>query len=105
MVPHIRIEEAIQKVLGGEEGGQLNVVVTSVPDEKRGERLVVVHTKLDISPADLCRKLANSGMPNLWIPSADSFIEVEAIPVLGSGKIDLKAVSDIAKQHYCTVKR
>jgi acyl-[acyl-carrier-protein]-phospholipid O-acyltransferase/long-chain-fatty-acid--[acyl-carrier-protein] ligase len=101
MVPHLRIEDAIQKVLGGEESGQLHFVVTSVPDEKRGERLVVVHTMLDRTPADICSKLATSGMPNLWIPSADSFIEVEAIPVLGSGKIDLKAVSDIAKLRYC----
>jgi acyl-[acyl-carrier-protein]-phospholipid O-acyltransferase/long-chain-fatty-acid--[acyl-carrier-protein] ligase len=99
MVPHIRIEEAIQKLLNTEEG-QLSVVVTSLPDEKRGERLIVIHTKLEMSPEEICRKLGASGLPNLWIPSADSFFEVEAIPVLGSGKTDLKAVADLAKQ-YC----
>jgi hypothetical protein len=40
------------------------------------------------------------GVPNLWIPSADSFLHVESIPVLGSGKTDLKAVSDLAKKHF-----
>jgi acyl-[acyl-carrier-protein]-phospholipid O-acyltransferase/long-chain-fatty-acid--[acyl-carrier-protein] ligase len=96
MVPHIRIEEAIQKILGLDEG-QLSVVVTSVPDEKKGERLVVVHTALQKSPKEICEELGKIGVPNLWIPGADSFMEVEAIPVLGSGKTDLKAVSDLAK--------
>jgi acyl-[acyl-carrier-protein]-phospholipid O-acyltransferase / long-chain-fatty-acid--[acyl-carrier-protein] ligase len=103
MVPHIRIEEAIQKILGVEESTQLCVVVTSVPDEKKGERIVVVHTPLSMTPKEICEKLGKIGVPNLWIPSHDSFIEVEIIPVLGSGKTDLKAVSDIAKQQFCCV--
>lgn len=99
MVPHIRIEEAIQKILGLDEG-QLSVVVTSVPDEKKGERLIVVHTPLDKSPKEICEQLLKIGVPNLWIPGTDSFMEVEAIPVLGSGKTDLKAVSDLAKSRF-----
>jgi acyl-[acyl-carrier-protein]-phospholipid O-acyltransferase/long-chain-fatty-acid--[acyl-carrier-protein] ligase len=100
MVPHIRIEEAIQKILGVEENGQLNVVVTSVPDERKGERLVVVHAPLTMSSKEICDRLGNIGVPNLWIPSADSFLEVESIPILGSGKTDLKAISDLAKCHF-----
>jgi acyl-[acyl-carrier-protein]-phospholipid O-acyltransferase / long-chain-fatty-acid--[acyl-carrier-protein] ligase len=100
MVPHIRIEEAIQKILGVEESTQLCVVVTSVPDERKGERLIVVHTPLSISPKEICERLTKIGVPNLWIPDADSFLEVETIPVLGSGKTDLKAVSDLAKMHF-----
>jgi acyl-[acyl-carrier-protein]-phospholipid O-acyltransferase / long-chain-fatty-acid--[acyl-carrier-protein] ligase len=100
MVPHIRIEEAIQKILGCEENGQLSVVVTSVPDEKKGERLVVVHTPLTMTPHEICHRLGTIGVPNLWIPSADSFVEIESIPILGSGKTDLKAVADIAKHHF-----
>ncbi len=99
MVPHLLVEEAIQKVLGGDED-ELKAVVTSVPDERKGERLVVVHTRLDIRPEEICRKLAEMGLQNLWIPSADSFVEVESVPVLGSGKTDLKAVADLAKQHF-----
>jgi acyl-[acyl-carrier-protein]-phospholipid O-acyltransferase/long-chain-fatty-acid--[acyl-carrier-protein] ligase len=100
MVPHLLVEEAIQKALGGDED-ELRAVVTSVPDEKKGERLVVVHTKLNMTPEEICRKLTEAGLPNLWIPSMDSFLEVEAIPVLGSGKTDLKAVADLAKRHFC----
>jgi acyl-[acyl-carrier-protein]-phospholipid O-acyltransferase/long-chain-fatty-acid--[acyl-carrier-protein] ligase len=99
MVPHIRIEEAIQKILGLDES-QLSVVVTSVPDERKGERLVVVHTPLAMTPKEIVEQLGKVGVPNLWIPSADSFLQVETIPVLGSGKTDLKAVSDLAKSHF-----
>jgi acyl-[acyl-carrier-protein]-phospholipid O-acyltransferase/long-chain-fatty-acid--[acyl-carrier-protein] ligase len=104
MVPHIRIEEAIQKILGTEESTQLSVVVTSVPDERKGERLVVVHTPLSMTPQQICEELGKIGVPNLWIPDAGNFMEGEAIPVLGSGKTDLKAVSDLAKEHFARGK-
>jgi acyl-[acyl-carrier-protein]-phospholipid O-acyltransferase/long-chain-fatty-acid--[acyl-carrier-protein] ligase len=78
----------------------MKLVVTSAPDERKGERLVVVHTQLDRSPDEICRQLGASGLPNLWIPGSDSFMEVESIPVLGSGKTDLKAVADLAKRHF-----
>jgi acyl-[acyl-carrier-protein]-phospholipid O-acyltransferase/long-chain-fatty-acid--[acyl-carrier-protein] ligase len=100
MVPHVRIEEALQTILGGEMDGEIKAVVTAVPDESRGERLVVVHTRLNISPDEICRRLATAGLPNLWIPSPDSFLEVESIPLLGSGKVDLKAVADLAGEHF-----
>jgi acyl-[acyl-carrier-protein]-phospholipid O-acyltransferase/long-chain-fatty-acid--[acyl-carrier-protein] ligase len=71
-----------------------------VPDERKGERLVVVHTQLDVSPDEICDQLSSMGIPNLWIPGTDSFIEVDSIPVLGSGKTDLKALADLAKRHF-----
>src|SRR3954462_9190533 len=74
MVPHIRIEESIQKILGLDES-QLTVVVTSVPDQRKGERILGVHTRLAMSPTDICERLGKVGVPNLWIKSADSFLE------------------------------
>ena len=57
MVPHIRVEEAIGQTLGlGED--DLKIVVTSVPDEKKGERLVVLYTELVEPPEEICRALA-----------------------------------------------
>ena len=82
MVPHIRIEEAIRKLLELDED-ELRLAVAAVPDEKKGERLVVLHTGLPLSGEDICRRLAQSGLPPLWIPSADSFRQVEAIPGAG----------------------
>jgi acyl-[acyl-carrier-protein]-phospholipid O-acyltransferase/long-chain-fatty-acid--[acyl-carrier-protein] ligase len=71
-----------------------------VPDDKKGERIVVVHTQLDHSPQEICTHLAGLGLPNLWIPSPDSFLQVEAIPLLGTGKLDLKGLAEVAKAHY-----
>lgn len=99
MVPHMNIEEAINRILGaGEE--HLLAVVTAAPDVKKGERLVVIHTAIDKSPEQICQELAETGLPNLWIPSSDSFCQVEQIPVLGTGKLDLKAMKDLALERF-----
>ncbi len=95
MVPHIRVEEAIAAVLRLDEDDP-KVAVTSVPDPKKGERLVVLYTELARSPEEICRALQAHGLPPLWIPSADSFHRVAALPLLGTGKLDLKRVKDVA---------
>lgn len=99
MVPHIKIEEALAKIVGASED-EIKVVVTAVPDEKRGERIVVVHTKLDKTPDAIVKELQAAGIPNLWIPGTDSFLEVEAIPVLGTGKLDLRGLKTVALERY-----
>jgi len=98
MVPHILIEETLSRLIGSEE--ELKAAVTSVPDPKRGERLVVLHTPLDKTPEELCKGLAQEGLPNLFIPSPDSFHQVAELPVLGSGKLDLKAIQKIAGARF-----
>ncbi len=98
MIPHIQIEEALTSFLNDENYDSQKVAVTAVPDPKRGERLVVLHTQLEQSPAELCRQLRESGLPNLFVPSEDSFFEVDEIPILGSGKLDLKRMKEVAMQ-------
>jgi acyl-[acyl-carrier-protein]-phospholipid O-acyltransferase/long-chain-fatty-acid--[acyl-carrier-protein] ligase len=99
MVPHGRVEEELGRLLSeGPDDDQLRAVVTAVPDEKKGERLVVLHLPLRQSVAELRQGLSAAGLPNLYIPSEDSFLEVEAIPLLGSGKQDLKSAQRIARQ-------
>ena len=66
--------------------------VAGVPDGKKGERLVVLHT---LEPGDLkavLEKLPKSGLPNLWIPRPNQFFAVEELPVLGTGKLDLRRI-------------
>ncbi len=94
MVPHQGLEDAIQRVLG-----ELDPVcaVAGVPDEKRGERLVVFHTR-DIDVRDVIRQLSDLGLPNLWLPRAEDFHRIEAIPVLGSGKLDLQGLKKLAAE-------
>ncbi|MBN1394921.1 MAG: AMP-binding protein [Pirellulales bacterium] len=95
MVSHLRVEEAIADVLD-QDDEETKFVVTTVPDAKKGERLVVLHTDLGRGAEDICRALAAGGLPPLWIPSPDSFRRVESIPALGTGKLDLKRIKDVA---------
>lgn len=100
MVPHIRIEELIAQMVSPDDDGGVKIAVTAVPDPKKGERLVVLHTAIDKTPEEICRELSKAGLPNLWIPSADSFCQVDEIPVLGTGKLDLKALKNLAIERF-----
>ncbi len=100
MVPHINLEEAIQKFVQSDNDEIVLAVVTAVPDPKKGERLIVLHTELEKTPQEICEHLATLGLPNLWIPSPDNFLLVEQIPLLGTGKLDLRGLADVAKQHF-----
>jgi acyl-[acyl-carrier-protein]-phospholipid O-acyltransferase/long-chain-fatty-acid--[acyl-carrier-protein] ligase len=71
--------------------------VASVPDDKKGEKLVVFYTR-DIDIPALMNGLKNDGLPNLWIPNAELFYRLETIPLLGSGKLDLGAIKNKAKE-------
>ncbi len=94
MVPHLGVESAIMDAAGVDE---MALAVTAVPDDKRQERLVVIHAKLPIEPAEICKKLLAAGLPKLWIPAAEDFIQVEAVPRLGpGGKVDLRRLKEIA---------
>jgi acyl-[acyl-carrier-protein]-phospholipid O-acyltransferase/long-chain-fatty-acid--[acyl-carrier-protein] ligase len=46
----------------------------------------------------LLQKLAAAGFPPLFLPKAESFLRVEALPVLGSGKLDLAALKRTAAE-------
>jgi acyl-[acyl-carrier-protein]-phospholipid O-acyltransferase/long-chain-fatty-acid--[acyl-carrier-protein] ligase len=99
MVPHQKIEEELQEILGTTERV---CVVTAVPDERRGERLIVLHTPFNgVNRHHLCQQLATKGLPNLWVPAERDFIEVPELPVLGTGKIDLKQVKELALRCVC----
>ena len=93
MVPHIRIEEKLQELAGETE--QV-FAVTSLADEKKGERIVVVHTLADDALGKTMERFAQSELPALWKPKANQFVRVDAIPFLGTGKVDLRAVKNLA---------
>jgi acyl-[acyl-carrier-protein]-phospholipid O-acyltransferase/long-chain-fatty-acid--[acyl-carrier-protein] ligase len=95
MVPHLRIEDEINRVLNCDPE-TLCVAVTAVPDVKKGERLVVLMLPAEKTPREITHELAEAGLPNLWIPGTDSFFLVEEMPVLGTGKLDLKKLKDWA---------
>jgi acyl-[acyl-carrier-protein]-phospholipid O-acyltransferase/long-chain-fatty-acid--[acyl-carrier-protein] ligase len=105
MVPHIKIEELLTGILSSpesEDGMELRAVVTAIADERKGERLIVLHKELSKPVEQVIRELADSGLPNLWIPSPDSFLKVDEFPVLGTGKLDLKGVKAVAVAHFAS---
>ncbi len=93
MVPHIKIEEEIHTRLGIT--SEQICAVTSVPDDRKGESLAVLY-KGDIDIEKLCRKMSDSELPKLWLPKQGAYYRVDEIPVLGSGKLDLKRIKTMA---------
>jgi acyl-[acyl-carrier-protein]-phospholipid O-acyltransferase/long-chain-fatty-acid--[acyl-carrier-protein] ligase len=91
MVPHMKIEEVINGVLGN-----ASSVVTAIPDELRGEKLIAFYTQNGITREELWDKLNQSELPKLWIPKRENLYLIDAIPILGSGKLDLKKVKSMA---------
>jgi acyl-[acyl-carrier-protein]-phospholipid O-acyltransferase/long-chain-fatty-acid--[acyl-carrier-protein] ligase len=92
MVPHGVIEDELHSLLNQSQV----VAVTSVPDEKKGERIVVVYDRGAADAETLHRLMGDSPLPNLWKPGRDSYVAVEKLPILGSGKLDLKGIREIA---------
>lgn len=95
MVPHYKIEEIVHRILDTHE--QLCVVV-GIPDERKGERLVVIHKPLPVDIDTLWERLRADGIPPLWLPAKNAFFEVSELPVLGSGKLDLKGIKALAHE-------
>lgn len=93
MVPHIKIEDALHELAGVTEQ---TFAVAGVPDERKGERLVVLTTLADEPLRAVLEKLPQAGLPNLWVPRPDAFFKVDALPYLGTGKLDLRKVRETA---------
>ncbi len=101
MVPHVRVEEELAKRFAeGDEDESVRVCVTAVPNIKKGERLVVLHLPTEKDIPEILKSLQEAGLPNLFIPSRDSFIEVTEIPLLGTGKYDLKGAKQVALDQF-----
>ncbi len=86
MVPHGKIEEEIHTLLGHHQA-----VVVSLPDAIKGERLGVLFVSDTQTPDMLYHALKDRGrLPNLWLPKPDAMVRGDEIPLLSTGKTDLK---------------
>ncbi len=94
MVPHIKVEELFYRELGLVTN---SLAVTSLPDDKKGERLVVLYTAEAGELEVLQRVSREADVPNLWRPQQDSFVRVDALPLLGTGKLDLQGLRRLAE--------
>jgi acyl-[acyl-carrier-protein]-phospholipid O-acyltransferase/long-chain-fatty-acid--[acyl-carrier-protein] ligase len=99
MVPHETVEAAINKVLGLDSEAERKIAVVGVPDEQKGEAILLLSTiagpALEQECIDLRYKLLDEGLSSLWCPR--HIIPVNEIPVLASGKLDIKSCEKLAK--------
>jgi acyl-[acyl-carrier-protein]-phospholipid O-acyltransferase/long-chain-fatty-acid--[acyl-carrier-protein] ligase len=95
MVPHETIEQKIIDLLELSGRDERPIAIVGVQDEAKGEALVLL-SSVDLDLAELRKKLQEAGVPNLWIPKHVE--RVEAIPVLASGKLDLKKCQERAAE-------
>jgi len=93
MVPHLMIEEKLQELAGAVEQA---FAVTSIPDERKGERLAVLHTLPEEKLQEVLAKLSESDLPALWKPRPQQFFRVDTLPYLGTGKLDLRRMREVA---------
>ncbi len=95
MVPHIKVEDKLHELAHATE--QV-FVVTAVPDERKGERLMVLHTLPEDKLKETLELLAKCDLPALWRPRPDQFLHVEKLPYLGTGKLDLRKARELAQE-------
>jgi acyl-[acyl-carrier-protein]-phospholipid O-acyltransferase/long-chain-fatty-acid--[acyl-carrier-protein] ligase len=100
MVPHETIEAAVNKVLGLDGETERKIVIIGVPDEHKGEAILLLSTiagpALEQECIDLRYKLLDEGLSSLWCPK--HIVPVTEIPLLASGKLDLKACESLARR-------
>src|SRR5947207_2155136 len=96
MVPHETIESKLVELLGLSGRDERPIAIMGVQDEAKDEALVLL-SAVDIDLAELRNKLHEAGVPNLWVPKRVQ--RVDSIPVLASGKLDLKKCQDHATEN------
>jgi len=108
MVPHGRIEEALQELAFQRAGltadaelepdGEVpEVAVAAVEHATRGEELVVLYTHLPFPATELADALARTELPRLFLPKPANYFAVPEIPKLGTGKMDLRGLRALAE--------
>jgi acyl-[acyl-carrier-protein]-phospholipid O-acyltransferase/long-chain-fatty-acid--[acyl-carrier-protein] ligase len=95
MVPHVTIEDKMHELLGLDDR---HLVVTAVPDEKKGEQLVVLTVLNEEQIQNLKNLMPACGLAPLWIPPPKNYFRVMELPVLGTGKLDLKGCRQMAME-------
>jgi acyl-[acyl-carrier-protein]-phospholipid O-acyltransferase/long-chain-fatty-acid--[acyl-carrier-protein] ligase len=66
-----------------------------LPDPKRGEQIVLLTDHPNAKRADLMRWAQTHDVPEISVPK--KIISVEAVPILGTGKLDYVSVTKLAK--------
>jgi acyl-[acyl-carrier-protein]-phospholipid O-acyltransferase/long-chain-fatty-acid--[acyl-carrier-protein] ligase len=101
MVPHETVEAAVNQILGLDNETERRIAIVGIPDEKKGEAIALLSTisgqALEQEALDIRYKLMDEGIPSLWCPR--TIIPVDTIPVLASGKLDIKGCEALIRQN------
>lgn len=99
MVPHEVVEAAVNQALGLDSEAERKITIVGIPDAQKGEAIILLSTiagpALEQECIDLRYKLMDAGLPSLWCPKA--IVPIDEIPVLASGKLDLKGCQQLAE--------
>lgn len=93
MVPHELIEKEINEII---QASECCIGVCGIADKKKGEKLIVFYSQDKLDPETVIRELRKKKIPNLWIPAKENFIKVDNVPMLGSGKLDIGGINELA---------
>jgi acyl-[acyl-carrier-protein]-phospholipid O-acyltransferase/long-chain-fatty-acid--[acyl-carrier-protein] ligase len=87
MVSLVKVESELEKVLPKD----VSCCVVEIPDEIKGSTIVAAVTK-EINKVGTLRKLSNE-LPNIALPR--QFFVIEELPMMGTGKIDFRTVTEL----------
>jgi acyl-[acyl-carrier-protein]-phospholipid O-acyltransferase / long-chain-fatty-acid--[acyl-carrier-protein] ligase len=93
MVPHGVIEEHLQECCLRHDRA---FAVCGIPDARKGERLAVLTTLSETQLTDVLEQMSRRGLPALFLPRKHQFVHVSELPLLGTGKLDLRKVKEVA---------
>lgn len=71
-------------------------LIVSIPDDKKGEQLVLLSTRAKLSYKELKQK--SVGFSSITLPK--KFIHVKLLPILAAGKINYAAATEIALREF-----
>lgn len=71
-------------------------VVVSIPDDKKGEQLILLSTRANISNKELNKN--SPGFSSIALPK--KFITVDTLPILATGKVNYAAATEIALREF-----
>ena len=95
MVPHGTIEEALNEAFDLLDSELPMLAIGARPDAAKGEALVLL-AAIELTADQVREVLTNAGFANLWIPKEIKL--VDSIPTLATGKLDLRAIKEIAAE-------
>lgn len=93
MIPHGAIEDALHATLQCEPN---ELAVIALPDERKGEKLYVLHCVESLNEDTIREHLQTVDIPNLWKPNPKDWKHISNLPMLGTGKLDYRSMVELA---------